>query len=113
MKFQPQTICAVTGMALMVALTGCGKSPSKAQLETGGEACRQFIAKEMKSDVAFAKNIETQINDAWMKDGKVVFEVAYREEYSRKSYSIRLCVVDEEKGTLMSPSPLNSSKWEK
>lgn len=111
MKRKLKIISTTSALALMSILAGCSKSPSKEQMEIGGEACRDFIAKEMKTG---SRDLEATITDAWMKDDKVVFEVGYREKFTRdSSYAIRLCIYDEKQGTLSSPSPFNSSKWEK
>jgi hypothetical protein len=111
LKRKLKFIGMTSALALVAVLAGCSKKPSKEQLETGGELCRAFIAKEMKTG---RYDLDTTITDAWMKEGKVVFEVGYREKFSEgSSYSIRLCIYDEAQGTLSSPSPFNSSKWDK
>lgn len=51
--------------------------------------------------------------DHWMKDGKLVIELARMESESSTSYKQGLCIYDEKKGTLSIPSVFENIRWEK
>lgn len=89
---------------LFTGIAGCGPSQEKIDFAQG--VCEEFIQDKFERD--------THVFDSWVKDGKLVFEIGYRKKYSSdSSYSVRLCVYDEEKGSIMSPSPFNTSEWKK
>ena len=105
-------------MALMVALTGCSKSPpkeevTKEEMAKAQTICEKTVARERKgSDLVEAT--ETSVFGSWVKDGKPVFEVGYKEKFSNSdAYSIQLCVYDEAAGTITLPSPSDSAQWRK
>ena len=93
---------------LVLSLAACS-GPSSEEKEIAKKECPEFIEKNMSG----GKSIETKIFDIYTKKGKVVVEVGYRDKYSDDSYSVRLCVLDSEKGTISSPSPMNDSEWKK
>jgi len=93
---------------LIMSLAACS-GPSSEEKEIATKECPEFIEKNMSD----RKSIETKILDIYAKKGKVVVEVGYRDKYSDDSYSVRLCVLDSEKGTISSPSPMNDSEWSK
>jgi len=101
-------LLAVT-LAVPLAATAGWFGPSDEEKKLAKEECPKFIEKNMGS----RRSIETKIFDIYTKKGKVVVEVGYRNKYSDDSYSIRLCVLDSEKGTILSPSSLNDSEWRK
>lgn len=92
----------------IISLAACS-GPSDEEKKIASKECPEFIEQNMKS----TKSIETKIFDIYSKKGKVVVEVGYKDKYSDDSYSVRLCVLDSEKGTISSPSPLNDSEWKK
>lgn len=94
--------------AFVLSLMGCS-GPSDEEEQIASKECPEFIEKNMKS----REPIETKIFDIYPKKGKVVVEVGYRDKYSDDSYSVRLCILDSEKGTISSPSPLNDTEWRK
>jgi hypothetical protein len=86
--------------------------PSDDEKKIVSSKCEEFISREMPGAV------QTHVFDVYKKKGKLVAEVGYRKnEFGIGSgsgaYSVRLCIVDLEKGTLSSPSPLNDSEWRK
>ena len=96
------------GLLVVVSIAGCA-GPSQDEIAVMSDECRLFIRRNM--DV-YLENIK--IFDTWTKDGAVVFEVGYKPDNSdTSSYAVRKCVVDYEKGTIFSPSPLNDSEWRK
>jgi hypothetical protein len=91
---------------LAVPLAACG--PSSEEKKIAEEECPRFIKEQMSGAY------EAKVFDIYSKKGKVVAEVGYKDRHSRgDSYSVRLCVLDREKGTISSPSPLNDSEWKK
>ena len=86
--------------------------PSKEERTAAEDACKTFIAEEMN---AYTDNeAGPKVFDTYTKKGKIVVKVGYKvvSYMGRdKSYSVRLCVVDKEKGTISSPSPLNDNEW--
>jgi hypothetical protein len=96
-------------LAVPLAATAGWFGPSDEEKKLAKDECPKFIEKNMKR----RKSIETKIFDIYTKKGKVVVEVGYKDKYSDDSYSVRLCVLDSEKGTISSPSPMNESEWRK
>ena len=93
---------------LVIPLAACF-GPSKEENELVEKNCSEFVEKEMNGQYQ-----QTKVFDTYSKKGKVVVEVGYKDRHSSgDSYSVRLCVVDFDKGTLSSPSPLNDSEWKK
>ena len=90
-----------------VLLFGCS-SPSEETIEAVSYACEKFINENMEPEYKTA----TKVLDVWTKNGKIVAQVGYK-DYGDSAYRIRLCIYDEEEGTIMSPSPFNTDKWEK
>lgn len=80
--------------------------PSSEQIAIASKSCEEFVKEKFEK--------ETHIFDTWAKKGKIVVEVGYRKPYSSdSSYSVRLCVVDNEKGTIQIPGLLNDNEWNK
>lgn len=113
MKFNLKFTYAVAAVAFLGILSGCSKPvPSKEQLQTGGKLCGDYVAKLDKRDSTHP--FESEIFDSWMKDGKVIFDVGTRDQYSDdRSYSMRRCIYDEKNGTLTALSPSDQGKWDK
>lgn len=81
--------------------------PSNEEKEMANLECPKFIKSEMNA-------YDAKVFDIYSKKGKVVAEVGYKQFSSPgDSYSVRLCILDREKGTISSPSPLNDSEWKK
>jgi len=93
----------------VLLVAGCSGKPTEEETKMVSAACENFITKQMGGDY----KVETHVFDVYKKKGKLVAEVGYRDKYSDESYSVRLCVLDEEKETISSPSPLNDSEWSK
>lgn len=104
-------LVAIIGAVTLIS--GCGWGPSKEEKKMAENACIEFIKEQfwvMTSD----KEHAPKIFDNYTKKGKIVVKVGYKiVEYQgdRKAHSVRLCVVDIEKGTISLPSPLNDSEW--
>lgn len=76
-----------------------------------GEECRSWIAREFGDDSSFTlTNTLTTINDSWMKDGQLVFEIATPSR-SMTTSSIYLCVVDKETESMFKPSAFDTQNW--
>jgi hypothetical protein len=105
-------LSSIAAIAVAYLLLGSSE-PSEEKAKEASALCREFIGKEMRSQGAFPKSIETKVFDVWTKRGAIVMDIGFREEYTDSSYSMRKCVYDEAKGTLSSPSPLNDSDWKK
>lgn len=96
-------------LSVLLIVAGCTE-PSDEEKTMISSACGDFIAKEMGGEY----KIETHIFDVYKKKGNLVAEVGYRDKYkSDDSYSVRLCILDQEKETISSPSPLNDTEWRK
>lgn len=108
-------------------ISGCGWSPSAeetAMAEPSAEetamaekACIKLIDDSMEIYTTNNfPNAVPKIFDTYTKNGKIVMEIGYKVVQSggsTKPYSVRLCVVDLEKGTVALPSPFNFSEWRK
>jgi hypothetical protein len=82
--------------------------------ERANVECKKFVLEK----AAEKYRDETHVFDTYLKEGKVVVEVGYRDKdfYRRRgddSYSARICVYDESEGTVMLPSALDMSEWRK
>ncbi len=94
---------------MLITITGCTEI-SDEEKTFASSNCGDFIMKEMGGKY----EIETHIFDIYKKKGNLVVEVGYRNKYkSDDSYSLRLCVIDKEKGYISSPSPLKDTEWAK
>lgn len=96
-------------------ISGCGWSPSEEEKAIAEKECINLIAESMDIFTTIPE-AAPKIFDTYTKNGKIVMEVGYKlREYQGANvpYSVRLCVVDLEKGTVALPSPFNSSEWRK
>jgi len=93
-------------------ISSCGGSPSKEELKIAEKACIDLIDDSIG---IFTDNKNgPKIFDSYKKKGKIVLEVGYKVvkyKGSKEPYSVRLCVVDMEKGTVALPSVLEYSEW--
>lgn len=64
-------------------LVGCGPSPE--ELAAASSACLKFY-----KDERLHYYLQTTANDTWVKDEKIVVELAVRESENSKSYQPRL-----------------------
>jgi hypothetical protein len=110
---------SISSTAMAWSLFGPSKEdgPSKKEIAIAREECPKFFKKNFEkgndsSFYSYLNKFETEIFDIYKKKGKIVAEVGYRER-SYHSYSVRLCIIDFEKGSISSPSPLNSGQWSK
>jgi hypothetical protein len=85
---------------------------NEADTKEFGEPCRVWIAKQFgdKDSPTFTKSLTT-ISDSWLKDGKLVFEIATPTSISRSSNSMFLCIVDKAKGSMFKPSAFETANW--
>ena len=92
---------------LAVPLAACG--PSSEEKRVAEKECQDFVREQIRYV------LETKVFDVYSKTGSVVVEVGYKEAGRNQgnSYSVRLCVLDKEKGTISLPSPLNDGEWKK
>jgi hypothetical protein len=89
-------------------LAGCSRGPSKEDIAEASKACTRFYEEER---LQYWHNIKAV--DAWTKEGKLVVELAVRQNSDSTSYSPRLCVYDAEGGKLSLPSLINQNRWAK
>lgn len=108
MEFSRPTTCILSVIfGSMILLTGCS-GPSSADLKNATDQCVSFYKRERASPGEYVKAV-----DNWMKDGKLVIELARMESKSSTSYKQGLCIYDEKKGKLSIPSVFENSRWEK
>ncbi len=101
---------AAAVVATAIPMIGWGWGPSEEEKEAAAETCKAFIAKQM--DAITKGEDGPKVFDIYTKKGKIVVQVGYKNYLaSNKAHSVRLCVVDKEKGTISSPSPMNDSEW--
>ncbi len=98
-----ETICRDTGPSF------CSSRSLKRRKKVAEKECQDFVREQIRYV------LETNVFDVYSKKGSVVVEVGYKEAGNHRvdSYSVRLCVLDKEKGTISLPSPLNDSEWKK
>lgn len=100
-------------VAAIILVGGCTESPdatgpTEMEKRLVSSACQDFIVEQMGGK----GEVDAHIFDVYKKRGKLVAEVGYRDKYDHDSaYSVRLCILDEERGTISSPSPLDDSEW--
>lgn len=108
MEFSRPTTCILSAIfGSMIVLTGCS-GPSGAELKNAKDQCVSFYKRERASPGEYVKAV-----DHWMKDGKLVIELARMESENSTSYKQGLCIYDEKKGTLSIPGLFENSRWEK
>jgi hypothetical protein len=92
---------------LALPLAACG--PSSEEKKVAEKECQDFVREQIRYV------FETKVFEVYSKKGNVVVEVGYKEAGNHRgdSYSVRLCVLDNKKGTISLPSPLNDSEWKK
>lgn len=94
-----------------LSFVGCF-GPSDEQLQRAQTECENFVLEK----VANKYRDETHIFDTFTKDGKIVVEVGYREKnrsWGDDSYSVRICLYDEEQGRIQIPSVFNMGQWKR
>ena len=69
------------------------------------EACVDFVSKNVDFSV------DAEAFDIYKNKGNIVVEVGYKKKYGGDTYSMRLCVIDEERGYIFSPGVFNESEW--
>jgi hypothetical protein len=98
-------------LALSLTLVGCF-GPSDEQKKRAQVACEKFVLDKLGE-----YGNEAHTFDIYAKKDKIVVEVGYIEgkrwRTDDDSYSVRICVYDEEKGTIMLPSIFNMGEWSK
>ena len=108
MKYiKPTAVAYPVLLASVVIIMGCG-GPSSAELKSAEDQCVSFYKRERATYSDYVKAV-----DHWMKDGKLVIELAkMKSEYS-KTYQQGLCIYDEKRGSLVIPGVFEHSRWEK
>jgi hypothetical protein len=96
---------------LVIFLTGCSWfGPSDEEKKAASSACEKFVSKRMGVGC-------TRTFDVYKKKGKLVAEVGYAKGFGDcdtiTKYSVRLCVIDNEKGTITLPAVFNEGEWSK
>lgn len=92
----------------LLFLLGC--EPTEQQKSVASKACSNFVLE--KSDLKYCG--EANVFDIYSKNGRIVVEVGYKNGCTGEdSYSIRLCVYDEEKQTVLLPGLLDQNDWRK
>lgn len=113
-------IYIIFGLMAITTLSGCsdqkdeqgqGFVPTDAQKERAESRCEKFVL-----DNVGDYGDESRIFDTFAKNGKIVVEVGRREGKAWRSskdtaYSVRLCIYDEEGGTIQMPSVFNEAEW--
>lgn len=91
----------------LILLAACS-GPSGEELKEAKEQCATFY----KENRAHFTN-DVKAIDHWMKNGKLVIELAVREQSWSDSYKSGLCLHDKEKGTIEIPGLLEQARWAK
>lgn len=94
-------------LASLTLLSGCS-GPSREEIARIKEECASFHKQERAKYSASVKAI-----DHWIKDGRIVVELAEKEREHSGSYTSHLCVYDKEKGSILLPSVFERSRWSK
>ena len=97
---------------MTLLLAGC-LGPTDEQIQTAETACEEFVLEKIGE-----YGNESYIFDTYAKDGKIVVEVGLREgerwrNRNDDSYSVRLCLYDENQGTIEIPSLLEMGQWKR
>lgn len=79
--------------------------PDRSAVSDARERCEGFVRERLAADVVLS-------DDAWRRSGKIVVDVAYRQNDDRPGYSLRLCVYDPKDGSVTLPSVFNASDWQ-
>ena len=103
---------------ILALISGCGWNPSEEQKVMAEKACINLIDDSMNifTNASSFPDAIPKVFDTYTKNGKIVMEIGYKivkYQGTSEPYSVRLCVVDLEKGTVALPSPFNSSEWRK
>lgn len=101
-------VFVLTSMLSAVALLAACSGPSAEEVKEAKSECASFY----KEKRAKSFNDVSAI-DHWNKNGKLVIELAVKDEPSSRSYTSGLCVYDKEKGTLEIPGLFEQSRWAK
>lgn len=101
-------VAAVGGA--IVALLGACSDPAaeREKLATAAKACERFYVEER-----LPHSYATTAGRSWVKDGKFVVELEVRKWSDSKTYTPRLCVVDEAAGTISLPALTDQARWQK
>lgn len=97
-------IATLSSVALLSACSG----PSSEELKEAQSECARFYKEKRAkyySDVSAV--------DHWNKNGKLVIELAIKDEPSSRSYTSGLCLYDKEKGTIEIPGLFEQARWAK
>jgi hypothetical protein len=105
-------IVALFEISLIACSSPSEAGPSDEEKAIFSGECQKFI-KDNAPIVGGAGRVETAVFDIYEKKGKLVVEVGYKQGTFNNTYTTRLCVIDSDKGTMSSPSPLNDSEWRK
>lgn len=106
MRFMNFAVPAAALVATMT-LTGCF-GPSEEEITNIKEQCVKFVEENRNSLGAYIKAV-----DHWTKDGNVVVEVAQSKHSSDTTYTPRLCVYNQDKGTIQLPALMSQDRWRK
>jgi hypothetical protein len=111
LKSEPRHLGALSVLAvlLLCSLAGCSRGPSSEDIAEASKACERFYVDERLP----LWHTEPKAVDSWTKEGKIVIELALKQNSSSTSYTPRLCVYDAEGGKLSLPAAINQNRWEK
>ncbi len=71
--------------------------------------CAEWIGDEFNT--GWNKD-KTKVSGSWLKNGHIVVEVAWKDEFNSKSWRSRLCVYNLETGQMQSPGAFGRQRWE-
>jgi hypothetical protein len=94
------------GAAVFIAAPKGGISKTDSPVVSAAkERCEGFVRERLAADVA-------QANGTWRRSGKIVVDVAYRQNDDRPGFSLRLCVYDKDTGDVLLPSVFDAANWQ-
>ena len=85
---------------------------SEADVKQFGTPCKDWIATNFgdRDYPDYSRNSAT-IEDAWMKDGLYVFEIAFPADLGATTRNVLLCVFDRDKQSMFKPSAFDMNNW--
>jgi hypothetical protein len=94
----------LVGCALVAGCTGA----SSGDFKRATSACVEFYKESRLENHSDVRGV-----DSWVKDGKIVVELAPLDGPYAKSYSPRICLVDQDRGKITITSVLENGRWQK
>ena len=102
-------IATILALAFAVFIAGGGASgvfaPNRDAVSAAKDRCEGFVRERLAADVV-------QAGETWRRSGRIVVDVAYRQNDDRPGYSLRLCAYDPKTGDVLLPSVFNADDWQ-